>query len=121
MKYFKLVICLFISFLSAKAFGQTSFTAKDAAKHLNEKVTVCDTVYGGKYLSGADITLIDIGGSHPNELLTVVIKGDDRKKFKTPPEEAFKNKKVCITGQVVDYKGKPEMIVTEPDQITAKD
>ena len=117
MKQIKLTILLFISFFSIKAFGQTSITAKEAAKHLNEKLMVCDTVYGGKFLSGADITLIDVGGSHPNELLTLVIKGDDRKKFKTPPEEAFKGKKVCITGQIIDYKGKPEIVITDPDQL----
>jgi DNA/RNA endonuclease YhcR with UshA esterase domain len=117
MKIIKLIICLFISFFYLKSFGQTTITAKDAAKHLNENVIVCDEIYGGKYLSGADITLLDVGGSHPNELLTLVIKGDDRKKFKAPPEEAFKEKKVCITGQVVDYKGKPEIIITDPEQI----
>jgi DNA/RNA endonuclease YhcR with UshA esterase domain len=117
MKYIKLSVILFISFLSTRSIAQTTIAAKDAAKHLNEKVIVCDEIFGGKYLSGADITLIDVGGSHPNELLTLVIKGDDRKKFKTPPEEAFKEKKVCITGQVIDYKGKPEIIITDPEQI----
>jgi DNA/RNA endonuclease YhcR with UshA esterase domain len=117
MKTIKIPLCLFISFLSIHAFGQTKITAKEAAKHLNEKVMVCDQIYGGKFLSGSDITLIDVGGSHPNEVLTLVIKGDDRKKFKTPPEEAFKGKKVCITGQVIDYKGKPEIMITEADQI----
>jgi hypothetical protein len=117
MKIIRLFICLFISFLYLKVAGQTTIAAKDAATHLNENVIVCDEIYGGKYLSGADITLLDVGGSHPNEQLTLVIKGDDRKKFKTPPEEAFKEKKVCITGQIVDYKGKPEIIITDPAQI----
>ncbi len=119
MKLTKIIICLFISFFSLKTSGQTAIITKDAAKHLNEKVVICDEIYGGKYLSGADITLIDVGGSHPDELLTLVIKGDDRKKFKIPPEEAFKGKKVCITGQIVDYKGKPEMMITDPEQIRA--
>jgi hypothetical protein len=117
MKIVKIFICLFISFSYLKAIGQTTITAKDAAQHLNENVIVCDEIYGGKYLSSADITLLDVGGHHPNEQLTLVIKGDDRKKFKSPPEEAFKEKKVCITGQIVDYKGKPEIIITDPGQI----
>jgi hypothetical protein len=117
MKRKQIIICLFLSFFSVKVFSQTSITAADAAKHLNEKVMVCDKVFGGKFLSDANITLIDVGGSHPNQLLTLIIKGDDRKKFTTPPEEAFKDKKVCITGQIVDFKGKPEIIITEPGQI----
>jgi hypothetical protein len=117
MKRKQIIFCLFLSFFSVKAFSQTSITAADAAKHLNEKVMVCDKVFGGKFLSDANITLIDVGGSHPNQLLTLVIKGDDRKKFTTPPEEAFKDKKVCITGQIVDFKGKPEIVITGPEQI----
>ena len=117
MKYLKVSVILFISFLSAKTFAQTTIDAKDAAKHLNEKATVCGQVAGGKYLTGANITFLDMGESHPNELLTIVIKGDDRKKFKTAPEEAFKGKKVCVTGQIIDYKGKPEIIVTDPEQV----
>jgi micrococcal nuclease len=78
---------------------------------------VCDQIFGGKYLDHSDITLIDVGASHPNELLTLVIRGAARKKFKTPPEDTFKGKKVCITGQIIDYKGKPEIVITDSEQI----
>lgn len=117
MKKITLLINLFIILATATAFSQTTITAKEAAKHLNEKVTVCDQAYGGKFLSGSNITLIDVGASHPEELLTLIIKGDDRKKFKTAPEVDFKGKKICITGQIIDYKGKPEIVITDPDQI----
>ena len=117
MKIVKIFICVFAASFCTGAYGQTTIKVKDAAKHLNEKVTVCDKLYGGKYLEGAQITLLDVGGSHPDELLTLVIKGNDRKKFKTAPEEAFRGKKVCITGQIVDYKGKPEIMITDPAQI----
>lgn len=113
----KLFFSTTILLLSLNAIGQTRIAAKEAAKHLNEKVMVCDKVFGGKYLSNANITLVDMGGSHPNELLTLVIKGDDRKKFKNPPEEFFRGKKVCVTGQIIDYKGKPEIVITDPGQI----
>jgi DNA/RNA endonuclease YhcR with UshA esterase domain len=29
----------------------------------------------------------------------------------------LKGKKVCITGQVIDYKGKPEIVITDTLQI----
>ncbi len=117
MKKFILLTSLIISVTGIKAICQTTIAAKEAAKHLNEKVIVCDKVYGGKFLSGSNLTLVDVGGSHPDELLTLIIKGDDRKKFKTPPEEGLKGKKVCITGQIIDYKGKPEIVITDPEQI----
>jgi micrococcal nuclease len=113
----KLCIALFISFASATAFAQTTIAVKDASKHIGETVTICDKIYGGKFLSGAGLTLIDMGGAHPNEVLTLLIKGDDRKKFKDAPEETFKDKAVCVTGTLVDYKGKPEIIITDPAQI----
>ena len=117
MKYLKLCIILFITFSGIRTFAQTTIDAKDAAKHLNEKATVCGNIAGGKFLESANITFIDMGDRHPNELLTIVIKGDDRKKFTEAPETAFKGKKVCVTGQIIDYKGKPEIIVTDPAQI----
>ena len=117
MKKLPLFIGLFIMLTGAKALGQTTITVKEAAKHLNEKVIICDQIYGGKFLSSSNLTLVDVGGSHPNEVLTLLIKGDDRKKFKAAPEDYFKGKKVCITGTVVDYKGKPEIVITEPEQI----
>lgn len=117
MKLTILFTLLFISAFSLTSFGQAAIAANDAAKHLNENVVVCGVLFGGKYLNNADITLLDVGGNHPNEQLTLVIKGEDRKKFKAPPEDALKGKQVCITGQIVDYKGKPEIIITDPEQI----
>lgn len=117
MTKIKLILSVIGLMACLKTFGQTKITAKDASKHLNENVMVCDQIFGGKYLSGAGLTLIDVGGSHPNELLTLVIKADDRKKFSSPPEDTFKGKKVCITGQIIDYKGKPEIMITDPEQI----
>jgi micrococcal nuclease len=113
----KILFVCSLLFISFKGFSQTTIPVKEAAKHLNEKVNICDKVYGGKFLSNSDITLVDVGGSHPNEALTLLIKGDDRKKFKSPPEELFKGKKVCITGTVIDYKGKPEIVITDAKQI----
>jgi DNA/RNA endonuclease YhcR with UshA esterase domain len=117
MKKLILLTGLILSVCAARSFGQTTIAAKDVAKHINEKVTICDKVYGGKFLSNPNITLIDLGGNHPNELLTLYIKGDDRKKFKVAPEDALRGKNVCVTGKVIDYKGKPEIVITDPDQI----
>ncbi|HWZ36221.1 MAG TPA: hypothetical protein VNW51_08690 [Mucilaginibacter sp.] len=117
MKKFILLTSLIIALAGVKSFAQTNITAKEAAKYLNKTVVVCDQVYGGKFLSNNGITLIDLGGAHPHEFLTLLIKGDDRKKFKDAPEEALKGKKVCVTGQVINYKGKPEIVITDPSQI----
>lgn len=113
----KLVFSLLFVLASAGAFAQTTVPAKEAAKHIGEKVTICEKVYGGKFFANSGITLLNMGGEHPNELFTVVIKGDDRKKFAKAPEEDFANKTICVTGEVIDYKGKPEIVVNDPEQI----
>lgn len=111
------IVCLLTVACAIKGFGQTKIDAKDAAKHLNETVSLCEKVVDGKYFDNSQTTLLNIGAAHPNELLTLVIKGDDRKKFGGDPEKIFMNQKVCITGKIIDYKGKPEIIITEADQL----
>jgi DNA/RNA endonuclease YhcR with UshA esterase domain len=113
----KLAFILLIGFASVKTFAQTAIAAKDAAKHIGEEVTITDKIYGGKFLEGPGITLLDVGGAHPNEVLVLLIKGDDRKKFTGSPEDIFKSKQVTVTGKVIDYKGKPEIVITEASQI----
>jgi hypothetical protein len=113
----KIIFNLIVTFISVSAFGQTVINAKDAAKHLNEKVAITEKVFGGKFFSNSGTTLLDLGGNHPNELVTLIIKGDDRKKFTTAPEEAFKDKTITVTGTLIDYKGKPEIVITDPGQI----
>jgi micrococcal nuclease len=46
-----------------------------------------------------------------------VIFGPDRSKFPDAPELYYKNKKICVTGTIKQYKGVPEIIVTDPSQI----
>jgi len=113
----KITLALFIAFAAITASAQTTINAKEAAKHIGEEVTICDKIFSGKFLSNSNLTLLDVGGSHPNEVLSLVIKGDDRKKFSTAPEDKFKGKQVCITGKLIDYKGKPEIMITDTAQI----
>ncbi|WP_017259516.1 hypothetical protein [Pedobacter arcticus] len=46
-----------------------------------------------------------------------MIKDIDRKKFSYAPESFLKRENVVVTGKVVEYKGKAEVVVTEPGQL----
>lgn len=107
-----------VAFFLFPAFSQ-NISAKDAGKYAGKTVTVCDKIYGGKFLnsSGNKPTFLNVGADYPNAPFTVVIWEADRKKFKFKPEEFFKGKKVCITGEIKMYKGKPEVEVSDPKQI----
>lgn len=92
---------------------------EDAGNHAGDSVKICNKIYGGKYLEGAknSPTFLNVGGNYPDALLTLVIWNDTRKLFKKPPEEYYKGAQVCITGRIQIVKGKPEIIVSSPNQI----
>jgi hypothetical protein len=46
-----------------------------------------------------------MGADYPNNLLTVVIFGEDRQKFTGFPELLYANKNICVTGKLQDFKG----------------
>jgi DNA-binding protein YbaB len=83
---------------------------EDAAKHIGESVSIKAKVYSYKEL--ANMTLVNLGAEYPNQLLTVVLKGD-AKALSTQID----NKLLCVKGKLELYKGKPEMVVTDAGQI----
>lgn len=48
---------------------------------------------------------------------TAVIFASDLKKFPVSVDSFYANKKVRVTGIIKEYKGKPEMVISEPSQI----
>jgi hypothetical protein len=82
----------------------------DVAKHYNEYVKVCAKVYGYKALD--NLTLVNLGAAYPDQLLTVVLKGDARS-----AGNGLDGQAICVTGKIVSYKDKPEIVVTDPTLI----
>jgi micrococcal nuclease len=113
----KLILLAFITLSAYAASAQTKIAAKDAAKHLNETVTIADKVYGTYVVGDTKMVLLNLGADHPNQLLTVVIPGENRSKFNSKPEEYYKGREVVVTGKLIDYKGRPEIIVSSPDDL----
>ena len=99
--------------------GAASISPADAASHIGENATVCGLVTSAKYAanSRAQPTFLDMGQPYPNEAFTAVIFGTDRAKF-GEPEATLSGKRICVTGQVRNYRGKPEIIVSDPSQLT---
>ena len=112
----KLFVCFLLAICGGTASSQTGISAKEASLRIGDSVTVMDKVYGGRLLSNG-MTLLNLGGDFPNHLLVVMIKSEDRAKFNYKPEEVFAGKYVLVTGKLIDYKGKPEIIITDPSQI----
>ncbi len=115
MKKLLALTCL-MAVLSIKTNAQTQINAKEASEHIGEIVTVTNVVYSTRVLNNGK-TLLNMGGDYPNHLLTIVITSEDRSKFTYKPEEQLKGKTIKVTGKLADYKGKPELTVTEPEQL----
>jgi hypothetical protein len=82
----------------------------EVSQHIGEDVHVCGKIYGYKEFSG--LTLLNMGADYPNQLLTIVLKGEANKEY-----SGLKGKEVCVSGKLQDYKGKPEIIVTDPGRM----
>jgi hypothetical protein len=108
--------------LSVIVQAQQEIKIEDLSKHIGDSVTVCTKIYGGIYLdrSKGTPTFLNAGANYPNSPLTIVIWADARQKFKEAPEVFYKDKEVCITGKVILYKEKTEIVVYDEKQIVVK-
>jgi micrococcal nuclease len=111
-----LIVFVLLGFSVVSAYSQTKITAQEASKHIGDSVTVFDKVYGVKLLDNG-MTLLNMGAEYPNHLLVVMIKSEDKAKFAYKPEEQLNGKQLLVTGKLIDYKGKAQIVVTEPYQI----
>jgi hypothetical protein len=77
----------------------------EVVNYLGKYVTVTDVVYDYKVISN-NLTLLNLGGKYPNQILTIAIKGPSG-------TTDWKGKKISVSGIPKLFKGKPEI---ETDQ-----
>jgi len=87
-----------------------TISINDVNKYIDQEITVKTKMYG--YKTFENMTLVNMGAEYPNQLLTVVLKGKLIELYKK-----FASNDIFISGKVINYKGKPEIIVTENSQI----
>jgi hypothetical protein len=112
-----LTICLLG--ISVVAFGQTKkLTTAEAKDHIGEQATVCGRVAGTRYAetTRGKPTFLNLDKQYPSQLFTVLIWGDHREKFGSP-EEKYRDKQVCVTGKITEYRNAPEIVVSDPQNI----
>lgn len=69
----------------------------------------------GKVCGTKDIgskVLVNIGAAYQNQLLTLALKGEAKSLA-----SQIDGKYITVTGTVIDYKGRPEIVVTQITQI----
>jgi hypothetical protein len=99
--------------------GAAELRPEDAVRHSGETATVCGVVASAMFEANVQDqpTLLDLGEPSPHAVFTAVIYGNNRPKFGTP-ETSLRGQRICVTGQVSDYGGKPEIVLTDPGQLS---
>lgn len=115
-----------LSLLALTSFGVNAqspqvkkLTTVEAKDHIGEQATVCGKVASTRYAatSRGKPTFLNLDKPYPSQVFTVLIWGENREKFGTP-EEKYREKQVCVTGKITEYRGTPEVIISDPTQVT---
>jgi hypothetical protein len=85
----------------------------DAGNHIGQTVKVTAKAYSSRDMGS--FTLVNLGAAYPNQLLTLVLRGEAKGKG-----QDIDGKEITVTGKVIDYKGKPEIEVRDASQLTVK-
>jgi hypothetical protein len=112
---------LFMVFLfNGKVSGQNKkLSATEAKAHIGENATVCGRVVSARYATASrgKPTFLNFDREYPHEVFTIVIWGENREKFGNP-EEKYRNQEICVSGRITEYRGLPEVVASDPTQIT---
>ncbi|WP_457289638.1 hypothetical protein [Pedobacter sp. UYP24] len=118
MKSTLVLVLLLIAFTNLKAQKPVPInnTAKREYKDLKtlvgKEIYVVDSVYSGRSFDSH--TLLNIGGSFPNQLLTVFIDKKDYPNFADDVLKLFLHKKINVFGKLTEYNGKVQIILNDP-------
>ena len=93
-----------------------------ATAGIGRTATVCGVVASADYMVGSRanptfLTVVNPDQPDQKRALTAVIYGHDRAKFGTP-EATLQGQRVCVTGYISFFRGRPEMILSAPRQLS---
>lgn len=83
---------------------------KNIGDFIRKDVAVTGKIYGVKDIGS--MVLVNMGGAYPKQLLTLAMKGKAKTLGLT-----LAGKTITVIGKVISYDGKPEIVVTETDQV----
>jgi hypothetical protein len=114
-----------VSFLALTSFGVKAqapqvkrLTTAEAKGHIGAQATVCGKVASTRYAATTrgKPTFLNLDKSYPSHVFTVLVWGENREKFGVP-EEMYRDKQVFVTGKITEYRGAPEIVVSDPHSI----
>jgi len=84
---------------------------EDVKNNIGKDVTVTGKVFSSKDIRS--MVLVNLGAPYPKQLLTVVLKGDARQLA-----GQIDDKTITVQGKVIDYQGKPEIVVVDANALS---
>lgn len=117
-KYLSLLIFIILLFCAASSASADKITPAQAKDHVGKHANVCGVVASANFAarSRRQPTFLNLDKSYPDHVFTAVIWIEDRPKFGTP--ETLKGRRVCVSGLIEDYRGRPQIILRERKQLT---
>jgi hypothetical protein len=68
--------------------------------------------------SNGQPTFLNVGKPFPEpDRFQVVIWGNQRANFPTPPEIAYRDREICVRGTIGEFRGTVEVTILGPDEI----
>lgn len=86
---------------------------RNIGNYVHQYVTVSGTVYGVKDMGS--LVLVNLGAAYPNQLLTVVLRGDAK-----GLAGSLDGKTIQVTGDVELFKEKPEIVIKDAGKVVVK-
>ena len=118
----KAVFVLLFATLSFTVWAQKDIKLEEVKNHIGDSVKVEAIFTGVKVFVDDDnrptLSLINLGGEYPNQLLTVAVYPSYKGQYKVMPEEGFKGDKAIVFGKIELYKGKPQIVVRSSNQLS---
>ena len=119
----KVAIASMAASLWAFSAGAATVTPTDAMSQVGHTARVCGVVASAVYDASSRarptfVTMLDADQPDASRVLTAVIFGTDRAKFGVAPETALQGQRMCVTGFVSFFRQRPEMILSDPRQLS---
>lgn len=114
-------VCILTVGLAIPVSASQSITASEARNHVGKMETVCGYVASTHYAarSRTKPTFLNLDKPYPHQIFTIVIWGSDRAEF-GKPETEYREKNICVTGRIKEYRGVPEVVAENPIQIRVR-
>jgi hypothetical protein len=112
---------LLLSACATSSASADKITAGQAKDYIGKQATVCGVVASANFAarSKRQPTFLNLDKPFPDHIFTAVIWIEDRPKFGTP-EATLKGKRICVSGLIESYQGKPEIALKDPKQLTTE-